>query len=138
MERTTRLVLLARMDGTDATSARKGFTKKLRHVPTLLRKTLTYDRGNERAEHERLAQRLAIRIFFADPYRPWQRGTKENTNGLRRQYVPKGTDWSGYTQRELNAIAHRLNTRPRKCLNVATPLEVFTHLRLHSPVARGT
>ena len=138
VERTTRLVLLARMDGTDATSARKGFTKKLRHVPTLLRKTLTYDRGNERAEHERLAQRLAIRIFFADPYRPWQRGTKENTNGLRRQSVPKGTDWSGYTQRELNAIAHRLNTRPRKCLNVATPLEVFTHLRLHSPVARGT
>ena len=138
VERTTRLVLLARMDGTDATSARKGFTKKLRHVPTLLRKTLTYDRGNERAEHERLAQRLAIRIFFADPYRPWQRGTKENTNGLLRQYVPKGTDWSGYTQRELNAIAHRLNTRPRKCLNVATPLEVFTHLRHDSPVARGT
>ena len=130
--------ILVKMEGTDARSARQGFTKKLRHVPAPLRKTLTYDRGNERAEHERLAQRLAIRIFFADPYRPWQRGTKENTNGLRRQYVPKGTDWSGYTQRELNAIAHRLNTRPRKCLNVATPLEVFTHLRLHSPVARGT
>ena len=91
------------------------------------------------AEHERLAQRLAIRIFFADPYSPWPRGTNENTNGLLRQYLPKGTDLSGYTQRELNAVAHRLNTRPRKCLNFATPLEVFTQLRHHySPVALGT
>ncbi len=67
VERTTRLVMLARMDGTDARSARQGFTTKLRHVPALLRKTLTYDRGKEMAEHERLAERLAIRIFFADP-----------------------------------------------------------------------
>ena len=139
VERTTRLVILARMEGTDARSAREGFTKKLRHVPAPLRKTLTYDRGKEMAEHERLAQRLAIRIYFADPYSPWQRGTNENTNGLLRQYLPKGTDLSGYTQRELNAIAHRLNTRPRKCLNFATPLEVFTQLRhQYSPVALGT
>ena len=138
VERTTRLVILARMEGTDATSARQGFTKTLRHVPTVLRKTLTDDRGNARAEHERLAERLAIRVFFADPYSPWQRGTNENTNGLLRQYLPKGTDLSGYTQRELNAIAHRLNTRPRTCLNFATPLEVFTHLRHYSPVALGT
>ena len=99
VERTTRFVILARMEGTDATSAREGFTKKLRHVPALLRKTLTYDRGKEMTEHERLAQRLAIHIFFADPYSPWQRGTNENTNGLLRQYLPKGTDLSGYTQR---------------------------------------
>ena len=138
VERTSRLVLLARMEGTDAESARHGFTHKLRHVPALLRKTLTYDRGKEMVEHERLAQRLKIRVFFADPYSPWQRGTNENTNGLLRQYLPKGTDLSGYTQRELNAIAHRLNTRPRKCLNFATPLEVFTQLRHHSPVALGT
>ena len=138
VERTTRLVILARMEGMDARSARAGCTKKLRHVPAPLRKTLTYDRGKEMAEHERLAQRLAIRIFFADPYSPWQRGTNENTNGLLRQYLPKGTDLSGYTQRELNAIAHRLNTRPRKCLNFATPLEVFTQLRHHLPVALGT
>ena len=138
VERTTRLVLLARMEGTDATSARQGFTKKLRHVPAPLRKTLTYDRGNERAEHARWAERLNIRVFFADPYRPWQRGTNEHTNGLLRQYVPKGPDWSGYTQRELNALAHRLNTRPRTCLNFATPLEVSAHLRPHAPVARGT
>ena len=138
VERTTRLVILARMEGTDAVSAREGFTRKLRHVPAPLRKTLTYDRGKEMAEHERLAQRLAIQIFFAEPHSPWQRGTNENTNGLLRQYMPKGTDLSGYTQRELNAIAHRMNTRPRKCLNFATPLEVFTQLRHHSPVALGT
>jgi IS30 family transposase len=124
VERTTRLVILARMEGTDATSARQGFSKKLRHVPALLRNTLTYDRGKEMAEHERLAQHLKIQVFFADPHAPWQRGTNENTNGLLRQYLPKGTDLAGYTQRELNAIAHRLNTRPRKCLNFATPLEV--------------
>jgi len=139
VERMTRLIILARMDGTDARSAREGFTKKLRHVPTLLRKTLTSDRGKEMAEHERLAERLAIRVFFADPYSPWQRGTNENTNGLLCQYLPKGTNLSGYTQRELNAIAHRLNTRPRKCLNFATPLEVYAQLRPHySPVALET
>ena len=138
VERSTRLVILARMEGTDAGSAREGFTRKLRHVPAPLRKTLTYDRGKEMAEHERLAQCLAIQVFFADPYSPWQRGTNENTNGLLRQYLPKGTDLSGYTQRELNAIAYQLNTRPRKCLNFATPLEVFTQLRHHSPVALGT
>ena len=90
VERTTRLVILARMEGTDATSARQGFSRKLRHVPALLRKTLTYDRGKEMAEHTRLAQRLAIQIFFADPYSPWQRGTNENTNGLLRQYFAQG------------------------------------------------
>ena len=74
--------------------ARLGFTKKLRHVPAPLRKTLTYDRGKEMAEHARLAERLNIRVFFADPYSPWQRGANENTNGLLRQYLPKGTDWS--------------------------------------------
>ena len=138
VERTTRLVILARMDGTDATRARQGFTKKLRHVPALLRKSLTYDRGKEMAQHEGLAQRLKMQVFFADPYSPWQRGTNENTNGLLRQYLPKGTDLSGYTQHELNTIAHRLNTRPRTCLNFATPLEVYAHLRHYSPVALGT
>ena len=126
------------MDGTDATSAREGFTKTLRHVPAPLRKTLIYDRGKEMAEHERLAERPVIRIFFAGPYSPWQRGTNENTNGLLRQYLPKGTDLSGYTQRKLNAIAHRLNTRPRTCLNITTPLEVYAQLRHYSPVALGS
>ena len=138
VERTTRLVILARMEGTEATSARQGFTKKLRHVPALLRKPLTSDRGKEMAEHARLAERLAIRVFFAAPYSPWQRGTHEKTNGLLRQDRPKGTDWSGSTPRERKAIAQRLNTRPLKCLNVATPLEVYAQLRHLSPVALGT
>ncbi|MFO0697779.1 MAG: IS30 family transposase [Nitrospira sp.] len=86
VERTTRLVLLARMDGTDAVSAYRGFTKKLRGVPTPLRKTLTYDRGKEIADH------LSIQVFIADPHSPWQRRTNENTNGLLRQYLPKGME----------------------------------------------
>ncbi|MEO7861750.1 MAG: IS30 family transposase, partial [Nitrospirales bacterium] len=84
---TARLVILARMEGTDAGSVRAGFTRTLRHVPAPLRKTLTYDQGKEMAEHERLAQRLAIQIFFVDPHCSWQRGTNENTNGLLRQYL---------------------------------------------------
>ncbi|GJL65759.1 MAG: hypothetical protein NPIRA05_07300 [Nitrospirales bacterium] len=132
------MVILARLDRTDALSARKGLTCKLKHVPTALRKTLTYDRGKEMAEHERLALRLDICVYVADPHSPRQRGTNENLNGLLRQYLPKGTDLSGYTQREFNAIAHRLNTRPRKCHDWATPLEVFTQLRHQSFVALGT
>ncbi|ULA63604.1 MAG: hypothetical protein LZF86_110303 [Nitrospira sp.] len=80
VERTPRLVLLARMEGTDTVSAREGFTKTLRHVPAPLRKTLTYDRGKEMAEHDRLVQGLAIQVFFADPHNLWQRGPNENTN----------------------------------------------------------
>ena len=138
VERTTRLVLLARMEGTDARSAREGFTKKLRHVPAPLLNTLTYDRAKRWPSMSAWQSGSAIRVFFADPYSSWQRGTNENTNGLLRQQLPKGTDLSGYTQHELNAIAHRLNTRPRKCLHFATPLEVYAHLRHHSPVALGT
>ena len=93
VERTTRLVILAR---TDATSARAGFTKNSGMCPPCCGKTLTYDRGKEMAEHEQLAQRLAIQIFFADLYSPWQRGINENTHGLLRQYLPKGTDLLGY------------------------------------------
>jgi transposase, IS30 family len=120
VERITRLVILSRMDGTNATSAPTGFTKKLQHMPTLLRKTVTGDPGKEMAQDEPLAQRLAIKVFFADPYSPRQRGTNENTNGLLRQYLPNGTDLSGYTQRELNAIAHQ-STPQMKCLDVPHP-----------------
>jgi len=77
----------------------------------------------EMAEHEQSARRLALRILFADPHAPWQHGTSENTNCLLRQYLPKGTNLSSYTQRELNVIAYRLNTRPGKCLAFAAPLE---------------
>jgi hypothetical protein len=89
VERTTRLVLLVRMDGMDATSARQGFTKKLWHVPAPLRKTLTYDRGKEMAEHERLAERLAIRVFFADPHSPWHGGPTRTRMGCCVSTCPR-------------------------------------------------
>ena len=88
------------------------------------------------AQDEPFGQRLAIKVFFADPYAHGN-GAPTSTNGLLRQYLPKGTNLSGYIQRELNAIAHRLNTRPRKYLHCATSLEVYTHLRHHSPGALG-
>jgi len=130
VERTSRYLLLARLPGQTAPAVRQGLTRRLRTLPEALRQTLTYDRGAEMAEHEALARALHIRVYFADPHSPWQRGTAENTNGLLRQYLPKGTDLSGLTQRDLNRIATRLNTRPRRVLGYATPQEVFEqHLR---------
>lgn len=143
VERKSRYLLLARLPGQTAPKVRQGFTRRLRTLPKALRQTLTYDRGAEMAEHETLTRALQIRIYFADPHSPWQRGTNENTNGLLRQYLPKGTDLSGLNQRELNRIATRLNTRPRRVLGFATPQEVFEqHLRELQPnpasVALGT
>lgn len=86
-------------------------------------KTLTWDRGMELADHETITQNTGVDVFFADPRSPWQRGTNENSNGLRRQYLPKKTDLAAYEQQDLDAIAYELNTRPRKCLGYRTPLE---------------
>jgi IS30 family transposase len=125
VERTSRFVMLARMDDCSSLAALKGFTRLLQTVAPSLRKTLTYDRGSEMARHRDQAQDNDIRVYFADPHSPWQRGSNENANGLIREYLPKGTDLSGVTQSELNAIANRLNTRPRRILGYRTPLEVF-------------
>ena len=130
--------MLVKVASKDTQTVINALIKQAYKLPQELYKSLTWDRGKEMADHERLAQRLAIQVFFADPHSPWQRGTNENTNGLLRQYLPKGTNLSGYTQRELNIIAQRLNTRPRKCLDWATPMEVFTQLRHDSSVALGT
>ena len=99
VERKTRLVALVKMAGCDAQSALRGFRREFKKVPPDLRQTLTYDRGSEMALHQKLAKQLSIDIYFADPYTPWQRGSNENTNGLLRQYLPKGTDLSVYSQR---------------------------------------
>jgi len=116
----------------------EGFTTTLRRGPALLRNPLTDDRGIERVAHERMAQRLAIQIRVTDPYLPWQRDTNATTHGRLPQYIPQGTDVSDFTQREVNAITHRLNTRPRIWFNFATPREGYPHLRHHALVARGT
>ncbi len=128
VERTSRLVLLARMDGLDADTTRCAFERSFENVPEPFRKSLTYDRGTEMARHAQLTANTGIKVWFADPYSPWQRGSNENANGLIRQYLPKGTDLSGHTQDDLNEIAERLNNRPRKVLDFETPNEVFARL----------
>ena len=128
VERTSRLVLLARMDAFDAETTRCAFERAFDQIPASLRKTLTYDRGTEMARHAALTANTGIKVWFCDPYSPWQRGSNENANGLIRQYLPKGTDLSGHTQDELNLIAERLNNRPRKVLDFETPNEVFARL----------
>jgi len=140
VERTSRYVILARMEGCGADAALEGFTEHLRRVPACVRKTLTYDQGKEMARHETLAARLSIQVYFADPHSPWQRPSNENMNGLIREYLPKGMDLSPLTQAELNYIAKRLNNRPRKCLNYETPREVFQReiLNLQTGVALQT
>lgn len=125
VERKTRFVVLCRMQGCTAEDALEGFTRQMKKLPAFLRESLTYDRGSEMACYKELAQRLKIDIWFADPYAPWQRGSNENTNGLLRQFLPKGTDLSTLSQTQLNDIARLLNGRPRKTLDWQTPEEVM-------------
>jgi transposase, IS30 family len=140
VERKSRFVLLAKVDRPDAASVLEGFTRRLRTLPASLRKTLTDDQGKEMACHQELAERLHLRVYFADPHSPWQRPTNENTNGLLREYLPKGMDFSGLSQRYLTQVATALNTRPRKCLRFLTPEEVMSAEINHltSPVALQT
>lgn len=119
--RKTLFVMLVKMDGSTAVDALRGFEQAFSPLDEGLRKTLTYDQGKEMALHKKLADSTGLKIYFADPHSPWQRGINENTNGLLRQYLPKGTDLSIYSQRELDAIAWELNTRPRKTLSWRTP-----------------
>lgn len=125
VERKTRFVVLCRMDGCTAADALKGFSRQMKKLPAFLRESFTYDRGSEMACHVALAKRLNMDIWFADPYAPWQRGSNENTNGLLRQFLPKGTDLSGVSQTQLNDIARLLNGRPRKTLGWKTPDEAM-------------
>ena len=128
VERTTRLVVLVKMPTRAADVAANAFAGALNAIPAALRKTLTYDQGKEMAAHKIFSAATDMKVYFADPHSPWQRGTNENTNGLLRQYFPKGTALSGYTQVELDAVAERLNDRPRKTLSFATPKEAFSKL----------
>jgi transposase, IS30 family len=138
VERTTRLVLLARLPGLTSRSVVQGFARKLQRIPQPLRKSMTYDQGREMARHEWLSRKLRLEVYFADPHSPWQRGTNENTNGLLRQYLPKNADLAALTQRELNVIAARLNNRPRQTLNWMTPNEAWDAQLKALNVALGT
>lgn len=128
VERTTRTVLLVRLPARDATSVRKAFARKLRYVPTQMRLSLTYDRGKEMAEHKLFTRDTQMKVYFAHPQSPWERGTNENTNGLIRQYFPKGTDFNEVSAYQIRKVQDRLNGRPRKVLNAQTPFEAFTQL----------
>jgi IS30 family transposase len=129
VERSTRLLMLVKLPHPNpATAAHvlQAFTDKLNGIATPMRQTLTYDRGREMAHHRQLTANTGVAVYFCDPHSPWQRGTNENTNGLVRQYLPKGTDLSGWSQTQLDAIADQMNGRPRKTLGWLTPFEVYS------------
>lgn len=126
VERTTLFTVLAKMDSASAESAVTGFAQVLNRIEAQKRLSMTYDQGREMAAHAQLTQATGVRVYFADPHSPWQRGINENTNGLLRQYLPKGSDLSTHTQDDLDEIAWKLNTRPRKSLGFKCPAELFT------------
>jgi len=125
VERHTRYVMLVKLNGKDTETVINALIKQTHKLPGELYKSLTWDRGKEMADHQRFTLATNIAVYFCDPQNPWQRGSNENTNGLLRQYFPKGTDLSVHSQAKLNAVARQLNERPRKTLNFHTPAERF-------------
>lgn len=123
VERHSRFVKLVRVNGKDTTSVVNALVREVQRLPEGLMSSLTWDRGMELANHRMFSMETGVDVFFCDPRSPWQRGTNENTNGLLRQYYPKGTDLSVYSQAQLDAVALRLNTRPRKTLDYKTPAD---------------
>lgn len=128
VERTTRTVLLVPLKAKDAESVRKAFARRLRAIPRQMKLSMTYDRGKEMAEHRLFTAETKMKVYFAHPQSPWERGTNENTNGLIRQYFPKGTDFSKVSYYEIMKAQDRLNGRPRKVLEWKTPYQAFNEL----------
>lgn len=125
VERHSRYVMLVKVDSKDTVTVTRALAKKVRQLPAELRRSLTWDRGSEMAAHKDFTVATDVQVYFCDPHSPWQRGSNENTNGLLRQYFPKGQDVSHVTQAELNRVARLLNERPRETLNWLTPLEAL-------------
>ena len=125
VERQTRYVMLVKVTNKDTQTVVSALIKQAKKLPTELYKSLTWDRGKELAAHKQFTLATDIDVYFCDPQSPWQRGSNENTNGLLRQYFPKGTDLSVYSQAELNKVARQLNERPQKTLEFETPAERF-------------
>jgi IS30 family transposase len=126
VERHSRYVILLKLpNGHGAEAVGKAMTKRILTLPAQLRRSITWDQGKEMAEHVRFTVETGVPIYLCDPKSPWQRGSNENTNGLLRQYLPKASDLSQCSQRELDAIARSLNTRPRQTLGWVTPSQAF-------------
>ena len=125
VERKTRTVIMVPLKGKDALSVRKAFEKELISLPKQMRKSLTYDNGHEMAQHSLFTSRTKMKVYFAHPNSPWERGTCENTNGLIRQFFPKGTDFNKVSRREIKKVQKMLNERPRAVLGYRTPKDVF-------------
>lgn len=129
VERQTRFVMLVALpNGHTASEVRDGLARQIRTLPAELRRTLTWDRGSEMAEHVRFSVETGVAVYFCNPHSPWQRGTNENTNGLLRGYFPKGTDLAVHGQADLDAVAAELNDRPRQTLGWMKPSQAFARL----------
>jgi len=125
VERATLYVVLVKLPNSNAATVAKAFSKILNRFDAQWRRSLTFDQGSEMRQHKTLTQKTSVKVYFAHPHSPWERGICENTNGLLRQYLPKGTDLSVHSQRHLDAIAWQMNVRPRKTLGWAAPAALF-------------
>ena len=128
VERTTRMTFLVKLKAKDAASVREAFAREFKHLPAGLKKSLTYDQGQEMVEHKLFTKNTNITVYFAHPHSPWERGTNENTNDLIRQFFPKGTDFSKVSYNTIKRAQTMLNNRPRKVLDYHSPHEVFSKL----------
>jgi len=128
VERTTRLTFLVKLNNKDAYAVRKAFAEEFRRLPKGLKKSLTYDQGQEMAQHKLFTKDTNIAVYFAHPHSPWERGTNENTNALVRQFFPKGTEFNKISKEQLKEVQELLNDRPRKIHDFYTPNEVFYKL----------
>ena len=128
VERTTRTTLLIPLKDKDALSVRQAFARRIKSLPRQMKLSMTYDRGGEMAQHKLFTQETKMKVYFADPQSPWQRGTNENTNGLIRQYFPKGTDFHTVSTKQISKVQDLLNGRPRKVLNWQSPYEAMNEL----------
>ncbi len=133
VERKTRFVMLLKLRDGTADEVRRAMTTRIKTLPAELRRSVTWDQGNEMAQHREFTIATGMPVYFCDPSSPWQRGSNENTNGLLRQYFPKGTDLSVHSQAELNRVARQLNRRPRETLGWMTPLEKMREVVATTP-----
>jgi len=128
VERTTRFTLLVPLKAKDAATVRRAFARELRTLPAQLRRSLTYDQGQEMREHRLFTRQTKMRVYFAHPHCPWERGTNENTNGLLRQFFPTGTRFNQLSRKDIKQVQAMFNDRPRKVLNWHSPAHAFRHL----------